>query len=144
MVLKGQSMLHAIAYWIMYGLYLILMCVKSCNIITKQQILLFRGSLPVLSVHSCTWFVFSNIMYLSNQLVYSGCLKCGSDAVVKRVLHLPYRHNINTQILESTPWLTEVVDSSLTKSVVFLDTEQVSLYAMCHEKPAFCIQLNLF
>ena len=81
-------------------------------------------------------------MYLSNQLVYSGCLKCGSDAVAKRVLQLPNRHNINTQILEASPWLTEVVDSSLTKSVVFLDTEQVSLYEMHHEKHANCMFEN--
>ena len=42
--------------------------------------------------------IFSNIMYMSNQLVYNGCLKCGSDSVANRVLQLPNRNNISSQV----------------------------------------------
>ncbi|XP_052810717.1 DNA replication ATP-dependent helicase/nuclease DNA2-like [Mya arenaria] len=66
----------------------------------------------------------SEIMKLSNQLVYDGSLKCGSPDVASQTLTLPHPHT-QEQILSGAPWMARVLDTSLPSSVLFLDTSQI-------------------
>jgi len=48
----------------------------------------------------------TDIMTLSNNLVYNGALLCGSEAVAAGKLHLPARHTAAAQLLPA--WLLQV------------------------------------
>uniref|UniRef100_A0A8C4Q3P1 DNA replication ATP-dependent helicase/nuclease DNA2 n=1 Tax=Eptatretus burgeri TaxID=7764 RepID=A0A8C4Q3P1_EPTBU len=64
------------------------------------------------------------IMSLSNELTYQGCLTCGSERVVNSRLCLPHLHDL---ALDPGSWLKEALDPE--KSVVFLDTDQAGCRA---------------
>ena len=55
-------------------------------------------------------------MYLSNQLVYNGCLKCGSDSVGSKVIYLPNKEKISQVCFYS--------NNNINFSLYFLATEQ--------------------
>lgn len=66
----------------------------------------------------------SEIMAVCNTLVYDGGLKCGNDLVASCTLHIP-ESEITRGIITDQPWMSEVFDSSLCKSVVVLDTQKL-------------------
>lgn len=59
------------------------------------------------------------IMRLSNELVYSGALKCGSAAIADSRLRLP---NLAQVLPECPRWLQEVMSEQGDRDVQFLDT----------------------
>lgn len=61
------------------------------------------------------------IMDISNTLVYSGCLKCGSDTVASQTLVIQ-KSDLTQKITNHKQWMDLVFDGSLSKSVIFLDT----------------------
>ncbi len=66
----------------------------------------------------------SAIMSLSNELVYEGALKCGSDSVATAALTLT-----DTQSLQDSPvWLQSALSTQPGDEVIFLNTEQVSVH----------------
>jgi DNA replication ATP-dependent helicase Dna2 len=67
----------------------------------------------------------SEIMKISNILVYDGCLKCGSDAVSKQTLEIE-QSNLRDSIVCKSPWMNAVFDGNLHKSVIVLDTRTLN------------------
>ena len=64
--------------------------------------------------------VCSDIMRLSNELVYKGALRCGSEAVAEGRLVLT-----DNTVLQSAPtWLQEALKPD--NRIIFLDTSKVS------------------
>ncbi|PVD31406.1 hypothetical protein C0Q70_06818 [Pomacea canaliculata] len=72
----------------------------------------------------------STIVQLANDLVYNGALQCGSPAVgCATVQHVPVplvRLRTTFHLTNTPEWMKVVLDSSLAKAVVFLDTRQIS------------------
>ncbi|XP_064619573.1 DNA replication ATP-dependent helicase/nuclease DNA2-like [Lineus longissimus] len=67
-----------------------------------------------------------SIMELSNQLVYDGILKCGSESVASSCLRLQTDEFMNQVRLPPTcEWIKASLDPSPGKEVLFLDTTQV-------------------
>ncbi|GAB1597754.1 DNA replication ATP-dependent helicase/nuclease DNA2-like [Argonauta hians] len=59
------------------------------------------------------------IMSLSNELIYEGCLQCGTEEVATRTL-------ITTEQKPNlSPWMSDIISSELDKAVLFLNTKLV-------------------
>ncbi|TBU22348.1 Dna2-domain-containing protein [Dichomitus squalens] len=71
----------------------------------------------------------SDIMLLSNKLIYSNRLKCGSDSVASRSLHLPQEKKFMALVhsrstcRDSGCWLSQLMSESC--KAVFVDTDNV-------------------
>lgn len=61
------------------------------------------------------------IMHLSNELMYSGLLQCGSSEVADTCLVL------SEPRVHSRPWLDRVLTSDLQHAAIFLDTNKVKV-----------------
>lgn len=65
-----------------------------------------------------------DIMYLSNTLVYNGCLKCGNDSVANNRLKWAKDGQLE-KVFEEYSWMTSVLCDDPYKAALFLDTEKV-------------------
>ncbi|XP_061197074.1 DNA replication ATP-dependent helicase/nuclease DNA2-like [Saccostrea echinata] len=65
-----------------------------------------------------------DIMYLSNTLVYNGCLKCGNDSVAFNRLKWSKSSLVN-EVFEEYSWMSEVLSDEPYKAALFLDTDKV-------------------
>lgn len=62
-------------------------------------------------------FLYSDVMFLANSIVYNSRLKCASDSVERDRMFLP------KAVFSNRQWLKNAVDSQ--NSVIFLDIDQV-------------------
>ncbi len=72
----------------------------------------------------CYVLCCSAIMRLSNELVYDGALKCGSDSIASATLTLPC-----TDELQDCPeWLQTALSAQPGDEVIFCNTQQARLH----------------
>ncbi len=70
-------------------------------------------------------YAHSDIMFLSNSLVYNSRLKCGSEGVASSRLCVPRLPQLHKEVWQSREaWLWRAVDPD--QPVVFLNTDAVS------------------
>lgn len=69
----------------------------------------------------------SDVMTVSNTLIYEGRLKCGSEQVASQSLVLPYPERVES--VDSDDWMKAVLDPE--RKVVFLDHDKVPARELC-------------
>ncbi|VEU24014.1 DEKNAAC105112 [Brettanomyces naardenensis] len=75
----------------------------------------------------------SEIMTVSNTLIYDGRLKCGNSEVANQSLHIPYPERMKEKSVAVAPenrWLDAVLDSN--RRVLFLDHDKVPAKEISH------------
>ena len=65
-------------------------------------------------------------MRLSNELVYSGALRCGTPSVAQGRLELPTLENMQV----SAEWIQRSLSGASGMEVIFLDTDKVRVRKM--------------